>query len=52
MLHRFDDQVANDIDAGTFDRFMASEFDYYTSSDTGRRIIAEQYVGLPYEDPR
>jgi len=52
MLHRFEGQVANDLDAGTFSRFMTSELDYYTSSRNGRRVLAEQYVGLPYENPK
>lgn len=31
-------------------RFMQSELDYYLNSENGRKVIAEQYVGLPYED--
>lgn len=52
LLHRYDGQVANDLDAGTFSRFMTSELDYYMSSRNGQKVIAEQYVGMPYEQPR
>ena len=42
MLHGF---------GNAFDRkIMNSELDYYTSTDAGLRVIAEQYVGLPYEE--
>lgn len=33
-------------------RIRASELDYYTSADAGLRVLAEQYVGLPYEEVR
>ena len=39
-----------DMGTGTFTRFMESELGYYLDSENGRRVIAEQYVGLPYED--
>nr|WP_256832819.1 4-hydroxybenzoate 3-monooxygenase [Pseudomonas oleovorans] len=43
MLHRFPDTDA-------FSRRMQeTELDYFVSSDAGRRTIAENYVGLPYE---
>ena len=32
------------------DRFMTSEVNYFLQSEAGRKVIAEQYVGLPYED--
>ncbi|MFT7005269.1 MAG: p-hydroxybenzoate 3-monooxygenase [Sulfurimonas sp.] len=39
------------ISAGAFDKAIAtSELEYYTSSIHGKQVIAEQYVGLPYED--
>lgn len=42
MLHDFGDK---------FDRkLMDSELDYYTGTDDGLSVIAEQYVGLPYEE--
>lgn len=51
MLHDFGDEVA---DAGTDpemrERFMTSELEYFLGYENGRRAIAEQYVGLPYED--
>jgi p-hydroxybenzoate 3-monooxygenase len=42
MLHDF----GNPFDR----RIMDSELDFYTSTEQGLRVIAEQYVGLPYED--
>lgn len=43
MLHRFPDTDA-------FSRRMQeTELDYFVSSEAGRRTIAENYVGLPYE---
>ena len=42
MLHDFGDK---------FDRkLMDSELDFYTGTDAGLSVIAEQYVGLPYEE--
>ena len=43
MLHRFPDTDA-------FSRRMQqTELDYFVGSEAGRRTIAENYVGLPYE---
>jgi len=50
MLHRFDDIEAESIQGNTFARFMESQLDYYLGSEAGQRVIAEQYVGLPFED--
>lgn len=51
MLHDFEGEVAgNGMDAETFNCFMTSELDYYLNSENGQRVIAEQYVGMPYED--
>ena len=50
MLHKFDSADADDVDGETFKRFMESELGYYLSSESGRRVLAEQYVGLPYEE--
>lgn len=50
MLHNYRDMELNDMKSGTFSRFMDSELDYYLNSDLGRTVIAEQYVGLPYEE--
>lgn len=50
MLHNYRDMELSDMKTGTFSRFMDSELDYYLSSELGRTVIAEQYVGLPYED--
>jgi p-hydroxybenzoate 3-monooxygenase len=51
MMHDFGDEVGNNgVDGQMFSRFMESEFNYYLNSENGRKVIAEQYVGLPYED--
>src|SRR5476649_2875234 len=43
MLHRFDEHDAFS------QRISASELDYFVNSEAGRKTIAENYVGLPYE---
>ncbi|MGX9380732.1 4-hydroxybenzoate 3-monooxygenase [Pseudomonas sp. JQ36] len=43
MLHRFDEH--DDFSQ----RISTSELDYFVSSEAGRKTIAENYVGLPYE---
>lgn len=50
MLHNFDGTSVNEIDGETFSRFMNSELDYYLHHEEGRSVIANQYVGLPYEE--
>lgn len=43
MLHKF---------PGTDDfslRMQQTELDYFVASEAGRKTIAENYVGLPYE---
>jgi p-hydroxybenzoate 3-monooxygenase len=50
MLHDFGQGDVHDTDAATHDKFMSSELGFYTDNEEGRRIIAMQYVGLPYED--
>lgn len=42
LLHKFDDDPMSR-------RLQISELDYLTGSDAGRTVIAENYVGLPYE---
>lgn len=49
MLHNYQGMQVADMGGVTFSRFMDSELDYYLNSDNGRKVIAEQYVGLPYE---
>tara|TARA_R110002110_G_scaffold301156_1_gene515262 strand:- start:225107 stop:226321 length:1215 start_codon:yes stop_codon:yes gene_type:complete len=50
MLHDFGDAALdNDLDSKTFDRFMSSERNFFLENEEGRRVIAMQYVGLPYE---
>ncbi len=43
VLHKFGDDPFSR-------RIQAAELDYYTSSEAGLATIAENYVGLPYED--
>jgi p-hydroxybenzoate 3-monooxygenase len=42
MLHRFRDNTP------FMDRLQRSELDYVTSSEAGGRMLAENYVGLPF----
>ena len=42
MLHRFDDDAFNQ-------RISEAELEYFVDSEAGRKTIAENYVGLPYE---
>ncbi|ALI06230.1 MULTISPECIES: 4-hydroxybenzoate 3-monooxygenase [Pseudomonas] len=42
MLHRFDDDAFNQ-------RISEAELEYFLDSEAGRKTIAENYVGLPYE---
>jgi p-hydroxybenzoate 3-monooxygenase len=42
LLHRFDGDAFSQ-------RMQQAELEYYTQSEAGRRTIAENYVGLPYE---
>lgn len=50
MLHDFSDEQINGTRGAMFDRFMSSERDYYLDTNDGQRVLAMQYVGLPYED--
>ncbi|TDO97912.1 4-hydroxybenzoate 3-monooxygenase [Marinomonas balearica] len=50
MMHDFGGVSVSGADAITFDRFMSSELNFYTDHEEGRKIVAMQYVGLPYED--
>ena len=50
MMHNFGNMASQDVSGNTFARFMASELGYYLDSDAGLRVIAEQYVGLPFEE--
>jgi p-hydroxybenzoate 3-monooxygenase len=42
LLHKFDNDSFTQ-------RIQLADLDYFTSSEAGRRTIAENYVGLPYE---
>ena len=50
MLHDFDQGEVNGMDKATFDRFMQSELDFYLTHEEGQKVIARQYVGMPYEE--
>jgi p-hydroxybenzoate 3-monooxygenase len=50
MLHDFGDAPVNELDGPMFKRFMDSERGYFLGTEEGRKVIASQYVGLPYED--
>jgi len=53
LLHDFGDEKGDSVmDPQMRDRFMTSELNYFLQSEAGRQVIAEQYVGLPYEDLR
>ena len=49
MLHDFGNMEVDGEQGATFARFMQSQLDFYLGSENGQRVIAEQYVGLPYE---
>jgi p-hydroxybenzoate 3-monooxygenase len=42
LLHKFGDDPFTQ-------RIQLADLDYFTNSEAGRRTIAENYVGLPYE---
>jgi p-hydroxybenzoate 3-monooxygenase len=42
LLHKFDDDPMSR-------RLQVAELNYFTGSEAGRRVLAENYVGLPYE---
>ncbi|GCB03475.1 4-hydroxybenzoate 3-monooxygenase [Ralstonia sp. SET104] len=44
MLHRFDDHTP------FMQKLQRAELDYVTSSPAGARVLAENYVGLPFAD--
>ena len=50
MLHNFGETAVSEIDNKTFERFMSSELEYYLANEEGLKVIANQYVGLPYEE--
>ena len=51
MLHNLDGVEGSAGEgADTYQKFMTSELDFYLNSEAGKTVLAEQYVGLPYED--
>jgi p-hydroxybenzoate 3-monooxygenase len=49
LLHNLDENSPHDRSGDSGRRFAESELTYLLSSEAGRTLIAEQYVGLPYE---
>lgn len=49
MLHQFDDDEQT---SSITKKLTDSELEYFLTSQTGLKMIAEQYVGLDYEDLR
>lgn len=50
MLHDFDEAEVGGMDKATFERFMRSELDFFLNHEEGQKVIARQYVGMPYEE--
>jgi p-hydroxybenzoate 3-monooxygenase len=50
LLHNLDEQGLHDKSGNSGQRFTESELSYLLGSQAGRTLLAEQYVGLPYED--
>jgi p-hydroxybenzoate 3-monooxygenase len=49
LLHKLDEVGQHDLSGNSGQRFTESELTYVLSSTAGRTLLAEQYVGLPYE---
>ncbi len=47
MLHHFDDE--NKYQRAFVEKMSDSELEFYLQNESGMKLIAEQYVGLPYE---
>jgi p-hydroxybenzoate 3-monooxygenase len=50
MLHDFDEPQVGGMEKATFERFMRSELDFFLNHEEGQKVIARQYVGMPYEE--
>lgn len=50
LLHNLDENGPHDRSGDSGRRFAESELMYLLGSNAGRTLIAEQYVGLPYEE--
>lgn len=50
LLHQLDEKGPHDLSGNSGQRFTESELTYLLGSLSGRTLIAEQYVGLPYEE--
>lgn len=49
MLHEFEGDTVEGQDTHTFQRFMKVELDFYLNNEAGQKVMAIQYVGMPYE---
>lgn len=49
MLHDFEDDSVEGLDVKAFQRFMKSELDFFFNNEAGQKVMAIQYVGMPYE---
>ncbi len=47
MLHHF--EQSDNSDGSFVDKMTDSELDFYLNHPAGKQLIAEQYIGLPYE---
>jgi len=52
LLHNLDERGPNDRSGDSGRRFVESELTYLLESKAGQTLLAEQYVGLPYESVR
>ena len=50
MLHEFGESELAIKEGGIFEKLMGSELDYFLTQPHGQKIIADQYVGLDYEE--
>ncbi|GAA6186621.1 4-hydroxybenzoate 3-monooxygenase [Aliiglaciecola sp. NS0011-25] len=49
MLHDFNDDNVDITERKMFDRFMQSELSFFLNDEAGQKVMATQYVGMPYE---
>lgn len=49
LLHNLDEKMPHDHSGDSGRRFTESELEYLLGSHAGRTLVAEQYVGIPYE---
>lgn len=49
MLHEFEGKSVEGQESKIFERFMKSELDFFLDNEAGQKVMAIQYVGMPYE---